>query len=254
MDNKLEFTRFPELDYAFKEAINTLCTNLTFVGEDKRIIEVTSCQPHEGKTFITLCMMRTLAQLGYKVVLVDLDLRRSQIAGQYGMQLVEGSGSGIAHYLAGMCPLVDILYETDIPNAYMIPVGKTVRNSLALLNTDRVGKMLRQLRDQFDFVLVDAAPIGAIIDAAEIAKSCYAVMFVVKYRQVGKRELQEAREQVLRAGCEVLGAVLNEVDMESLSSQKYYNKNYYVNYGSDYYKPISKKRKRSSKKAAAKAK
>ena len=77
--NKLELTRFPALDYACKEAINTLCTNLTFSGSDIRRIMLTSCQAHEGKSFLTLCIQRTLAQLGYRVVLVDADLRRSQI-------------------------------------------------------------------------------------------------------------------------------------------------------------------------------
>ena len=64
--NKLELVRFRALDYACKEAINTLCTNLTFVGNEKRIIMVTSSQAHEGKSFISMNIMRTLAQLGKK--------------------------------------------------------------------------------------------------------------------------------------------------------------------------------------------
>lgn len=241
--NKLEFVRFRGLDYACKEAINTLCTNLTFVGSDKRVIMVTSTTAHEGKSFLSMNIMRTLVQLGKKVVLVDADLRKSQIAGKYGVRVQEGNGYGTTHYLAGMCSLNDVVYETNIPGAYMIPVGREVTNSLALLSTPRLKHMVKELQERFDFVLLDAPPVGVIIDAAEIAKSCHGAIFAVKYNTISRRELAEAKAQIDRTGCEVLGAVLNEVDLEALSSKKYYNKSYYNHYNSDYYKPSEDHRK-----------
>ncbi len=237
--NKLEFTRFQGLDYACKEAINTLCTNLTFVGNEKRVIMVTSTQAHEGKSFLSMNILRTMAQLGKKTVLVDCDLRRSQVSAKYGVHVLAGTGYGTAHYLAGMCSLNDALYETSIPWAYMIPVGREVSNSLALLSTPRLKQMFSYLSERFDFVIVDAPPVGVIIDAAEIAKSCDGTIFAVKYNSVGRRELLEAKRQIMRTGCAVLGAVLNEVDLDALSSKKYYNRSYYSNYYSDYYKPTS---------------
>lgn len=240
--NKLELVRFRGLDYACKEAINTLCTNLTFVGNDKRIIMITSTQAHEGKSFLTMNIMRTLAQLGKRVVLVDADLRKSQIAARYGVRITEGTGYGTVHYLAGMCGLNDVVYETGIPGAYMVPVGREVSNSLALLSTPRLGHMLGELKTRFDFVLVDAPPVGVIIDAAEISKHCNGAIFAVKYNSISRRELQEAKSQIDRAGCEVLGAVLNDVDLETLSSKKYYNKSYYNHYNFDYYKTGTGKR------------
>ena len=235
--NKLEFVRFGKLDYACNEAINTLCTNLTFIGDDKRIIMITSTQAHEGKSFLTMNTMRTLAKLGKKVVLVDADLRKSQIAAKYGVRIHEGKGLGTAHYLAGMCTLNDVVYETSIPGAYMIPVGREVTNSLALLSTPRLKHMLNELKERFDFVLVDAPPVGVIIDAAEIAKSCHGTIFAVKYNTISRRDLAEAKNQIDRTGCKVLGAVLNDVDLDAVSSKKYYNKSYYNHYNSDYYKP-----------------
>ena len=77
--NRIAMTRFKPLSYACTEAINTLCTNLTFAGNDKKVIMVTSAQAHEGKSFITMNIMRTFAKLGHRVVLVDAVLRRSQI-------------------------------------------------------------------------------------------------------------------------------------------------------------------------------
>lgn len=248
--NRIEFARFPALDYACKEAINTLCTNLTFVGNDKRKIMITSCQAHEGKSFLSMCIHRTMAQLRHAAVLVDLDLRRSQIASRYGLRVTEGSGRGVTHYLAGMCSLKDVLYETDVPGAYMIPVGHEVSNSLALLSTQRLRQMLADLQSQFEFVLVDAPPVGVIIDAAEIAKYCDGTIFAVKYNQVSRRELADAKLQIQRTGCQVLGAVLNDVAFDTLSSKKYYNKTYYNHYDSDYYKPSQSHGRQGGKKTS----
>lgn len=248
--NKVEFTRLPALDYACDEAINTLCTNLTFAGEDKRKIMVTSCQASEGKSFLTINIMRTLARLGHSVVLVDADLRRSQIAARYGMRVVEGSGQGLTHFLAGMCPLGEVVYQTNVPGACIIPVGHEVSNSLALLSTPRLQRMLEQLRQKFDFVLVDAPPVGVIIDAAEIAKFCDGTILGVKYNAISRRELIEAKAQLERTGCRILGAVLNNVAFDTISSKKYYNKHYYTHYDSDYYKPAQSGKKRSGQKTA----
>lgn len=249
--NKLEFVRFRGLDYACKEAINTLCTNLTFAGDDNRVIMLTSSQAHEGKSFLSMNIMRTLSQLGKRVILVDLDLRRSQIGVKYGVRIREGNGNGSTHYLAGMCTLNEAIYETSLPGAYMIPVGREVSNSLALLSTPRLGKMIKELRERFDYVLVDAPPVGVIIDAAEIAKFCDSAIFAVKYNTISRKELADAKAQIDRTGCRVLGAVLNEVDMDTLSSKKYYNKTYYTHYNSDYYK-AGKSSKPAAKRASSK--
>ena len=134
----------------------------------------------------------------------------------------------------------------------MIPVGREVSNSLALLSTPRLKQMLHALEERFDFVIVDAPPVGVIIDAAEIAKSCDGVIFAVRYNMISRRELLEAKNQIARTGCEVLGAVLNDVDLEALSSKKYYNKSYYTHYNSDYYKPSDGKKPRGGRQDARK--
>ena len=74
------FKNLPELSYAGNEAINTLCTNLTFSGEHIKKIMLTSCHASEGKSFLSMNIVRTLAKLGKKVVLLDCDLRKSVIA------------------------------------------------------------------------------------------------------------------------------------------------------------------------------
>lgn len=245
---RLEITNFPPLDYASEEAINTLATNLFFAGSDIRKVMITSCNSGEGKSFLSMNLMRTLAGLGKRVVLVDADLRKSCIASRYGVCFPDGK-IGLAHYLAGMNDINDILYVTNIPNMYMVPVGRLVSNSLSLLNTPRLSQMLDYLSEQVDLVLVDVAPVGMIIDAAQISKSCDGTLIAVHYNRIHRRELLEVRRQIEQAGSKILGCVLNKVEFESYSNRKYYNKYYYSYYASDEIKRSKSNSARSNCKA-----
>jgi len=241
--NMIEITRFKQLSYACNEALNTLCTNLTFAGEDKKVIMVTSAKAHEGKSFVSMNTMRTLAGLGHRVVLVDADLRRSQITSKYRLKIREGSGMGLTHYLAGMCSADDVVYETNLRNASIVPLGREVSNSLALLSTGRMARLLSALREKFDYVIVDAPPVGIIIDAAEIAKNCDGVVIALKYNAVTRRELMDVKHQIERTGCPILGVALNSVAFDSLSSKHYYHKSAYHSYESSYVSSKSGKKK-----------
>ena len=246
----LEFTRFETLDYACTEALNTLCTNLSFAGSRYVKIMVTSHQPGEGKSFITMNMMRTLADLGKKVVMVDADLRRSTLSTRYGIRTQNAQSRGLTHYLAGMCEIDDVLHKTDIDGAYIVPMRHEVSNSLSLLNTPRLAQLLNELAEDFDFVLVDAPPVGVLIDAAEIARFCDGTLLVVSYNTVRRKELNECKRQIELAGCKVLGAVLNKMTFDTYSSKKYYNKSYYSYYSPEKVQARKKAREKNVKKSA----
>lgn len=225
----LEITRLPDLDYTSNEALNTLCTNLSFAGENLRKIMLTSCRPHEGKSYITINLMRSMANLGKTAILVDADLRKSILVGRYG---IRGGRQtlGLAHYLAGMCTAKDIICKTNIKNAHMILAGQDVINSLPLFSSPRMSALLNDLAGKYDLVLVDTPPIGAIIDSAQIAKACDGVLFVVTADEISRRELKEAKRQIELAGCPVLGAVLNKVEV----NKRGYRKGYYAHYQAYY--------------------
>jgi len=233
--NRAKITRFKALDYHANEAFNTLCTNLFFTGGDIKKIMITSCHPQEGKSFVTMNLMRSLSGLGLRTVLVDADIRASAIQGVYGVQIDLPEGrryQGLTHYLAGQCSIDDIICKTDIPNAWMILSGKNVTNSLPLLNTPRLGTLLNALAGKFDVVLVDAPPVGTIIDAARIAGSCDGTMFVCQSGAISYREFQEAYKQIEKTGCPILGTVLNKFD-EKMFGGRYYHKSSYYNRNDD---------------------
>ena len=230
--NTLEITRFSALNYAGAEAVNMLCTNLSFSGENVKKIMLTSCHASEGKTFLSMNVMRTLAKLGKSVVMVDADLRRSMIVQKYGVQFEQDEQAvGLSHLLAGMVGEADVVYETNIPGAYMVPVGRKVSNSLPLLNSSRFPQLLDDLAAEFDYVIVDAPPVGLVIDAAQIAKYCDGTVFVVGYNSVRHQELIDAKAQIEATGCPILGAVINQTEYDNYLSKKYSYKSYYSHYG-----------------------
>lgn len=255
---KIKISHFDALSYAGQEAINTLCTNLSFSGENVRIIMMTSSHASEGKSFLTMNIMRTLAKYGKRVALVDADLRRSFIASTFGLQFEdEEHKEGLAHLLAGMVEKDSVIYETDIPGAYMVPIGREISNPLPLLNSSRFKELLDDLAKNMDYVLVDAPPVGTVIDAAEIAKSCDGTLLVVSYNTVRRQELVDVKDQLLQTGCPIIGTVLNMVEFDNYISRKYYYKSYYSHY--DRYQPDEdevdqkKKKKKESRKKQNKA-
>lgn len=225
----LSITKLDELDYSSNEAMNTLCTNLSFAGDNIKKIMITSCRPQEGKSHISINLMRSLASIGRSVVLVDADLRKSIMVGRYGIKSLQNI-IGLSHYLAGMCSINDVIYQTNIPKASMILAGQDVINSLPLLSTPRLADLLDDLARNYDVVLIDTPPVGILIDSAEIAKFCDGVVFVVGDEEINRRELRDAQAQIEKAGCPILGAVMNKIDLKTRNAKKYYNRAYYNHY------------------------
>ena len=210
------------LDYAGSEAMNTVCSNLTFSGKNIKKIVITSCEPNDGKSFVAIQTALNMARRGKRAVLVDADLRLSVLNTQYGIELT-GSKFGLAHLLSGQCQIDDIVYETNVPNVFYIPIGTDVQAPLSLIATPDFDHLVQTLGEAFDYVIIDAPPVGLVIDAAEIAKSCDGSVLVLEYNKTHQRALQEAKDQMERTGTPILGCVLNKVTMDRLSTKKYYS-------------------------------
>lgn len=219
---KIEITRFPELDYVSAEGLNTLVTNLSYCGQDVRRIMVTSRYAGEGKSYVTMNLLRTFARMGRKVIVVDTDLRASGIQLDYHLRTNNGEIAGLSEYLSGKNEFDDVIYETNIPGSYIIPAGHEAPNPLQLLDTDRMKKLMEDILKTYDLVLVDTAPVGVLVDAVAIAKFCDGALLVVSYGQGKQKEISEAVEHIKQTGCKMLGAVLNEVKFKKLSNKHYY--------------------------------
>jgi len=220
--NALEFTAFPKLDFSCNESMNTLATNLLYCGDNIKTVMITSRYADEGKSFISLNLMRTLASLGKNVVLVDTDLRRSRMASHYGVVFQQEQHYGLAHYLASICEMNDIVYQTNIPNAYVLPIGREVKSSLQLLSSSRLQPLMETLAREFDIVLVDTPPVGVIVDGLEMAKYCSGALLVVAADRGHRKDIADIARQIQSTGCPLLGTVLNDVEFSSFTNRKYY--------------------------------
>lgn len=242
--NHIEITRFPETDYYCTEAMNTLCTNISYSGTEMKTVMVTSRYDKEGKSFVSMNLLRSLASLKKNVILLDADMRRSDIIGRFRLKF-DGSYNGLAQYLSGMCAIDDIIYETNLDGAFFIPIGRDVLNPLPLLHSDEMQKLMKYLRESFDYVIVDTPPAGLIVDAIEIAKYCDGSLIVVSYKRGKRKDIADVKNMIEKTGCPVLGTVMNNVDLKSISSRKYYYSS--ERYAAEYYTKDNKKSNKKSK-------
>lgn len=236
------------LRYAGNEALNTICTNLNFAGRNIKKIIITSCNAGEGKSFMTMQIAQNLAKRGKRVVVVDADLRKSFTIKRFGIE-TEGEWTGLAHYLVEYNSMDEVIYRlTNLYDVCFIPIGRDVANPVQLLDTPLFPELLDKLAEQFDVVLVDAPPVGVVIDAAEIAQSCDGAVFVIEYNKTRRKDILDAKRQLAQAHCPILGAVINKVTFESLGAKKYYNRSYYYShYSNDYYRRSSRRKSTEEK-------
>lgn len=214
-----------DMGYGMREEIKTLRTNLLFSGEDKKVILFTSTIVGEGKSELAMRTAKALAEIDKNVLLLDLDLRKSVMASRYGMKQVK---EGMSHFLSGQSKLSDVICATDIPKLHVALAGPSVLNPTELLSSERFVKMIETLREIYDYIIIDSAPVGVVIDAAIIAQECDGAVLVIEAGRAKYRAVQEAKTRIEKSGCTVLGAILNKVN---LKKNRYYNGKYGKYYG-----------------------
>ena len=216
-----------EDDYALREAMKALRTNIEFMGEDKRVLAITSCVRDEGKSFISMNLAMALADAGKSVLFIDADMRKSVVVGRYN---IKGQSEGLSNYLAARVNIEAVLVSTNMNKLDMIVAGQVPPNPSELLGTRRFQKMMSILRAHYNYVIVDCPPIGEVIDAAVVARACDGAILVTASGHDSSRFLRDAREQMEKSGSKVLGIVLNKVPRDRRGGYgKYYGK-YYGNY------------------------
>lgn len=219
---------FPEInDYRMTEGLNELKTNLAFCGKDIKVITMTSSVPNEGKTSVTFDLSKTLAESGRKVLMIDADLRKSEMVAKYHIQ---GIDKGLSHYLTGQAEIKDIIYETDVEGFYVTMAGPLSPDPTTLLDSEQFAKLIEQARGEYDYVLVDAPPLGVVIDAVIIGKYSDGAVIVIEQGVIARKVVQDVIKQLKRGKVRILGAVLNKVDKRIGAYGNYeykYNYSYY---------------------------
>ncbi len=230
--NTLTLRNIGALPYEAEEALNRLRINLNFCGDNFKKIVITSSTPGEGKSHISVNLWRMLASSGKNVVLVDSDIRKSMMRSRWQITSTERDYMGLTHYLAGKVPLADVIYETNLRNAYMVPTSHTVFNPTLLLQSKRFPLMLDALAEKFDYVLVDTPPLTNVADGALIASHCDGAILVVRGGVTPRTLIADSLKELERSGCELMGVVLNRV--EARNNPYYYKYTKYGYYSKQY--------------------
>ena len=179
---------------AFAEAMNAIRTGVLFSSADEgsRTIVVTSTAPSEGKTVISSNLAASLAQAEQRTLIIDGDMRRPRIHEVFGY-LQE---PGLSNVLVGTAGLSDAIRKTSIPNLSVMAAGHIPPNPAELLGSKRFKDLLRELRRQFDWIIIDAPPVMAVTDAALVGNIATGVVFVVGAEMTSRRHAAVAIEQL----------------------------------------------------------
>lgn len=227
---KIEIAFLPELDYHGEEAYKTLRSNLQFAGENVRTVAITSCILGDGKSSVSLRLALSLTEIGKKVLFVDADLRRSVLAGRH--HITAKKNKGLTHYLSGQCSLAETLCETNVEGLDFILTGPMPPNPSELLSGGLFSELLENCKERYDYVIIDTPPLGSVIDAAIVARSCDGVAVVVSADTVSYKFVQKIKSQLENAGGKVLGIILNKVRLQNRGYYNRYYGKYYGEYGS----------------------
>jgi capsular exopolysaccharide synthesis family protein len=207
------------------EAFRKIRTNLQFLAVDNppRVIVVTSSAPSEGKTTTAINIALALAEAEHNVVLVDGDMRRPSLA-KY-LDLVGSVGFSTA--LSGAATLNDVLQQTKFPQLTVLAAGPTPPNPSELLGSQAAGKVLEDLRSQFDYVIIDSSPLLAVTDGAILATHADGTLLISRFGQTKRDQLAHAAGILVDVGAKLLGAVATMTPTRGSSTYSY---SYYYSY------------------------
>ena len=212
---ELEWVVGPELlrdpRSPFSESFRALRTSmrLSTTSRESKVIAVTSCQPSEGKSTVSVNMAAVLAQGGKKVALVDTDMRRPSV---YKRLRLEG-GKGLSEVLTGYYTLDEVTqtHET-LRTLDVIPSGTVPPLPADLLASDQMTEVVRQLRERYDYVIFDTPPVLSVTDPAIVAAQADGMVLVIRQGYCTRRMLGRAAEILQELDVKVYGFVFNGVD------------------------------------------
>lgn len=221
--------------FSIQEAYKTLRTNVTFSlpGSDCKCIGITSANRGEGKSTIAVNLTISLAQLQKRVVLIDCDLRLPTVVSKLNISAI----AGLSDYLSGMIEEVRIIRISNL-GIDVIPSGNIPPDATTLINSEAMVNLLNQLKDTYDYIVLDFPPINIVSDAVLVSGMIDGYLMVVRHGVSEFKKVSEALRQMRFADAKIIGFVYNSKNNE----KKYYKrKGYYYRY--DYYY----KNKRSGK-------
>jgi capsular exopolysaccharide synthesis family protein len=202
------------------EAYQTLRTALLFARRDEggQVVLITGTAPGEGKTTTLVNVAKLLAVSGESTVVLDFDLRRAQLHTRLGLQ----REPGLTDFFVKHLDMTTLTQPTRTKNLFALTAGPLPPNPPAILARPDVGAALEQLRRHFRWILIDTPPIASVTDALLLAKLADMAVLVIQHNKVDKKVVKRSLAALRKVQPNVLGAVLNAVDIKTKGYYYYY--------------------------------
>lgn len=211
---------------AVAECARSVRTNLLFMGADRELnkLLLTSAGTSEGKTTTSIALAVTMAQAGNRVLLMDTDLRKPRLHRTFGV-----SGKvGITSLLVDAAVKGEAIKKTEVVGLDFLPCGPLPPNPADLLHSERFAELLEELASEYDRVLLDSPPVGVVTDAAILSQLVDGALLVIQANQTTKESARRARRRLVDVDANIVGVVLNDVDIDAGGQSNQY---YYYRYG-----------------------
>lgn len=195
------------------EAIRSLRTSVYFsvMNQGNNLVMVTSASPGVGKSFVTSNMAVVLANAGKKVLLIDTDLRKGRLHKAFGLS----NKGGLSEYLSQQSLEAPTIHANVIENLDVICRGKNVTHSSELLMGERFKQLLDKVKNQYDIVVIDTAPILAITDSAIIGKYVGTSLLIAFYGVNTVKDVDLSLKRFKQNDIDITGVILNGIDARS---------------------------------------
>ena len=224
--------RYEEIFRKKKEGVHSMCDvaeRLEQMGIAKGI-EIGRSEGRaegkiEGKSFVAFHTWKQMAESGIHTLLLDTDLRKSVMAEKYQIEAENGKKLiGTSHVLSKDMPLKDAVWHTIMPQGDILPNVENLVNPAMLLESETFHRLLNEASEEYRYIFIDAPPLDLVSDGEKIGSLCDGAILVVASGKVSRGMVQNSIHQLERAGCPLLGIVLNRVEDQR-------KKNYYQKYG-----------------------
>jgi capsular exopolysaccharide synthesis family protein len=214
------------------EAYRALRTSilLSSFGAPPKVILVTSAMPQEGKTTISANSALVLAQRGSRVLLLDADLRRPGIDKLFGLT----SHKGLSSLISGSSNAEDVILPfPEVPTLWIVPAGPIPPQPAELLGSSVMKDQIARWRNEFDHIIIDTPPCLSVTDAVLLSPEADRVILVARSGQTTRPALRRACDLLLQVNANVMGIVLNALNLNSVEGYYYYGGSYSNNYYSE---------------------
>lgn len=216
---------------AFSEAVRSVYSGLQLSNVDRppKVVVMTSSVPHEGKTSLAVGLGRIASKGGARVILIDGDLRHPSVAGQFSPRR---PNAGLVEVLAGRCDLASVLHRDPISPLEFVPVATPPSNPADLLASQSMRRMIEVLRQHYDLIIIDAAPVLPVSDTRLLSRLADKIVYVVRWDSTPREAVMSGLKLLHDIDADIAGVVLNQADMRRHAIYGYGSPSY--GYGSKY--------------------